>query len=71
MDEVLQMLADFRNDTERLEWLGFKYPCLFLHVADCLGMERELQEYKERCKEYETDCRYYSYYVHGYFIPWV
>ena len=43
--------------------------CVF--VMKEFGMQRELRDYLEKCQSYENDWVKYSYYVHGYWLPYV
>ena len=35
------------------------------------GLKHELQEYFEKCQTFENDWVKYSFYVHGYWLPYL
>ena len=67
----MRLLEDMKNNNERLALLGADYPSLFVYVTQELGMRNTLAEYKRRCKSFKNNYEMYSFYVHGYFLPYL
>ena len=55
----------------RIDFLKQNYPAAALMVLQCLDKEIEAEVYMKNCKKAERDVRNYSYYVHGYLLPWL
>ena len=47
------------------------YPCLYMFLMKYLNRDRELKEYIDLCETFQHDRKKYTYYVHGYFLPWL
>ena len=56
---------------DKMSYLELRYPCLSVYVKKKLGMKEDLRRYMENCRKLEKDYEQYSWYLHGYFIPWL
>ena len=56
---------------ERIAFLGLLYPCLCIHVMQEKLMHKEQIRYMNECRLLEDDYQMYSFYVHGWLLPWL
>ena len=57
------------SNKDRMTHLKEYYPGLCIYVMKKQGMNKELKQYKEKCKTYEMNSDKYSHYIHGYWLP--
>ena len=67
---ILKTLKEFKTDWGRLDFLGREYPSLCAFIMKKRGMKEGLTRYMEDCKKLEYKFERYSFYVHGWLMPW-
>ena len=70
IDSVKQTLEEKQNQEECFNFIMKNYPCLVKLVLTKLGEKERLDKYTQWCKN-KTNVAEYTFYVHGYFIPWI
>ena len=69
--KVKEELKKESTDTQKLKHLESNYPCLYIAVLKKIGRHDKVEAFMHKCKRYENDCKNYSWYVHGYWLPWL
>ena len=57
--------------SERIDFLRKYYPGAAVFVMKNLGLQTELEHFIEKCKACEDNWRDYSYYIFGYWLPYI
>ena len=71
MEEVLHKLEGMQSNKKRFEYLGERYPDLFIFLMTKQGMTKELKRYMDKCMTYENDWKRYTLYVRGFWLPYL
>ena len=71
MEEVLHKLEGMQSNKKRFEYLGERYPDLFIFLMTKQGMTKELRRYMDRCMTYENDWKRFTLYVRGFWLPYL
>ena len=68
---VMGALKKIGDSEKRIEFLSQEYPGLYLYVMKERGMRKEANDYMEQCKLLRDSHEQYSFFVHGYFLPYL
>ena len=68
---VMGALKKIGDSEKRIEFLSQEYPGLYLYVMKERGMHKEVNDYMEKCKLLKDSYEKYSFFVHGYFLPYL
>ena len=68
---LIRLLENMQNNRERINLLSMRHPDLCIFVMKKHGMEEELRQYMEKNRVYESDHTNYSFYIRGYWLPYL
>ena len=71
MQHLLGSLESLKTNKERIDYLSYGYPSLYVFILKKRGMKAELKQYMGICESYENDCKKYTLYIYGYWLPYL